>query len=156
MGIFWVCEKRLKQLFEKPDIIFLTNISDLYAEKLKDNQAEDVRVCYFKKNLRRKLMTCLTGFNYTEVNRRYTVYPETLEIEDLIHKPVQLQKEFDVVIKCNEEEKVLLQSVETFRKEVTTIQNEMPWPPQASHLTVESFKIPERLNYFLQKLYVQI
>ena len=71
-------------------------------------------------------MTCLTGFNYTEVNRRYTVYPETLEIEDLIHKPVQLQKEFDVVIKCNEEEKVLLQSVETFRKEVTTIQNEMP------------------------------
>ena len=28
----------------------------------------------------------------------------------------------------------------------------MPWPPQASHLTAESFKIPERLNCFLQKL----
>ena len=124
----------------------------MYAEKLKDNLAEDVRVSYLKKNLRRKLMTRLTGFNYTEVNKRYAVYPETLEIENLIHKPVQLQKEFDVVIKCNEEEKVLLKSVETLQKEVTNIQNEMPWPPQASHLTVESFKMPERLNYFLQKL----
>ena len=150
-------KQRLKQLFEKPDIIFLTTISDSHAEKLKDNQAEDVRVSYLKKNLRRKLMTRLTGFNYTEVNKRYAVYPETLEIENLIHKPVQLQKEFDVVIKCNEEEKVLLKSVETLQKEVTNIQNEMPWPPQASHLTVESFKIPERSNYFLQKqIYVQI
>ena len=85
-------KQRLKQLFEKPDIIFLTTISDLYAEKLKDNQAEDVKVCYFKKNLRRKLMNRLTGFNYTEVNRRYAVYPETLEIEDLIHKPVSFKK----------------------------------------------------------------
>ena len=98
-------------------------------------------------------MTHLTGFNYTEVNKHYVVYPETLEIEDLIHKHVQLQKEFDAVIKCNEEEKVLLKSVDILRKEVTTILNEIPWPPQASHLTVESSKIPERLNYFLQKLF---
>ena len=104
-------KQRLKKLYEKPDIIFLTTISDLYAEKLKDNQVEDVRVSYLKKNLRRKLMTHLTGFNYTEINRRYVVYPETLEIEDLIHKHVQLQKEFDAVIKCNEEEKVFLKSV---------------------------------------------
>ena len=75
-------KQRLKQLFEKPDIIFLTTISDSHAEKLKDNQAEDVRVSYLKKNLRRKLMTRLTGFNYTEVNKRYAVYPETLEIEN--------------------------------------------------------------------------
>ena len=40
-------------------------------------------------------MTHLTGFNYTEVNRRYV---ETLEIEDVIHKNVQLEKEFDAVI----------------------------------------------------------
>ena len=78
-------KQRLKQLFEKPDIIFLTTISDSHAEKLKDNQAEDVRVSYLKKNLRRKLMTHLIGFNYAEVNRRYVVYSETLEIEDLIH-----------------------------------------------------------------------
>ena len=123
----------------------------MFVEKLKDNQAEDV--CYLKKSLRRKLMTHLTGFNYTEVNKHYVVYPETLEIEDLIHKHVQLQKEFDAVIKCNEEEKVLLKSVDILRKEVTTILNEIPWPPQASHLTVESSKIPERLNYFLQKLF---
>ena len=123
----------------------------MYSQKLKDNQAEDVRVSYLKKNLR-KLMTHLTGFNYTEVNRGCVVYSETLEIEDLIHKHVQLKKEFDAVIKCNEQEKVLLKSVEILRKEVTTIENEMPWPPKASHLTVESFKIPERLNYFLQKL----
>ena len=76
-------------------------------------------------------MTHLTGFNYTEVNKHYVVYPETLEIEDLIHKHVQLQKEFDAVIKCNEEEKVLLKSVDILRKEVTTILNEIPWPPQA-------------------------
>ena len=100
-------------------------------------------------------MVHLTGLNYTEVNRRYVVYSETLEIEDLIHKHAQLPKEFDAVVKCNQEEKVLLKSVEMLRKEVTTIQNEMSWPPQASHLTVESFKIPERLNYFLQKLLVE-
>ena len=99
---FEFVKQRLKQLYEKPDIIFLTTISDLYAEKLKDNQAEDVRVSHLKKNLRRKLMTHLTGFNYTKVDRCYVVYPETLEIEDLIHKHVQLQKEFDAVIRCNE------------------------------------------------------
>ena len=70
-------------------------------------------------------------------------------------------------MKYNEGEKVLLKSVEILRKSVATkrndyktkrwLQNEMPWPPQASHLTVESFKIPERSNYFLQKqIYVQI
>ena len=65
-------------------------------------------------------------------------------------------------MKYNEGEKGLLKSVEILRKSVATkrndyktkrwLQNEMPWPPQASHLTVESFKMPERLNYFLQKL----
>ena len=54
----------------------------------------------------------------------------------------------DAVIKCNEEEKVLLKSVEILEKEVTTIQN---ITPQALHLTVESFKILERLAYFLKK-----
>lgn len=72
-------KQRLKKLYEKPDSIFLTTISDLYAEKLKDNQVEDFRVSYLKKNLRRKLMTHLTGFNYTEINRRYVVYPVTLD-----------------------------------------------------------------------------
>ena len=96
-------------------------------------------------NLRRKLMTHLTGFNYTEVNRRYV---ETLEIEDVIHKNVQLEKEFDAVIKCNEEVNVLLKSGEILRKEVTTIQNEMSWPPQVSHLTIESFKIPDYKSVF--------
>ena len=28
----------------------------------------------------------------------------------------------------------------------------MPWLLQASHLTVESFKLPGRLNHFLRKL----
>ena len=56
---------------------------------------------------------------------------------------------------------MLLKSVEILRKAVATkrndyktkrwLQNEMPWPLQASRLRVESFKIPERLNYFLQK-----
>ena len=69
-----------------------------------------------KKNLRRKLITHLIGFNYTEVNRRYVVYPETLEMEEPIHKHVQLRKEFDAVINCNEEEKVLLKSLETYQK----------------------------------------
>ena len=95
-------------------------------------------------NLRRKLMTHLTGFNYTEVNRRYV---ETLEIEDVIHKNVQLEKEFDAVIKCIEVN-VLLKSGEILRKDVTTIQNEMSWPPQVSHLTIESFKIPDYKSVF--------
>ena len=90
-------------------------------------------------------MTHLTGFNYTEVNRRYV---ETLEIEDVIHKNVQLEKEFDAVIKCNEEVNVLLKSGEILRKEVTTIQNEMSWPPQVSYLTIESFKIPDYKSVF--------
>ena len=34
---FEFVKQRLKQLYEKPDIVFLTTISDLYAEKLKDN-----------------------------------------------------------------------------------------------------------------------
>ena len=74
-----------------------------------------------KKNLIRKLVTHLAGFNYTEVNKCYVVYPATLEIEDLIHKHVQLQIDFHAVIKCNEEEKMLLKSVKILQKEVTTI-----------------------------------
>ena len=34
---FEFVKQRLKQLYEKPDIVFLTTISDLYAEKLKEN-----------------------------------------------------------------------------------------------------------------------
>ena len=93
----------------------------MYAEKLKDNQTKDFRVFYFKRKLRKKLMTHLTGFNYTEFNRCYVVYPETLEIEGLFHKHVQLQKMFDSVIKCNGEEKVFLKSLKISLKEVTTI-----------------------------------
>ena len=142
-------ENHNQQAFEfvKPGITFLITISDLYAEKIKHNQAENVRVFCLKKNLRRKLMTHLTGFNYTEANRRYVVYPETLETEDLIHKHLHLQKEFDAVMKCN------VSKVSGYlmnRGNYCTKRNSMA--TQASHHTVESFKIPERLNCFLQKL----
>ena len=99
---FKFVKQHLKQLYQKPDIIFLTTISNLYAEKLEDNQAEDVTVSYLQKTLRRKVMTHLTGFNYTKMNRLCVVYSESLEIDDVIHKHVQLEKEFDAVIKCNE------------------------------------------------------
>lgn len=88
----------------------------MHAGKLKDNQTKDVKVSYLKKNLRRKLMTYLTGFNYPKVNRLNVVYPETLEVEDLTHKYVQVQKEFDAVIKCNEKEEALLKSAEILRR----------------------------------------
>ena len=114
-------ENHNQQAFEfvKLGITFLITISDLYAEKIKHNQAENVRVFCLKKNLRRKLMTHLTGFNYTEANRRYVVYPETLETEDLIHKHLHLQKEFDAVMKCN------VPKVSGY-----LLQNEIPWPPK--------------------------
>ena len=47
--------------------LFFNHYLRFDIEKLKDNQAEDVRVSYLKKNLKRKLMTHLTGFNYTEL-----------------------------------------------------------------------------------------
>ena len=77
---FEFAKHRLKQIYQKPDIIVLTTVSDLYAEKLKDNQAEDIRVSYLKKNLKSMWS----------------------KIDDVIQKQMQLKKEFDRVIKCNE------------------------------------------------------
>ena len=47
--------------------LFFNHYLRFDVEKPKDNQAEDVRVSYSKKNLKRKLVTHLTGFNYTEL-----------------------------------------------------------------------------------------
>ena len=47
---------------------------------LKDTETQDVRASYLNKYSRRKLETHLTGFNDTEVNRRYVDYPDNLEI----------------------------------------------------------------------------
>ena len=47
--------------------LFFNHYLRFDVEKPKDNQAEDVRVSYLKKNLKRKLVTHLTGFNYTEL-----------------------------------------------------------------------------------------
>ena len=99
-------------------------------------------------------MNRLTGFNYTEVNRRYAVYPETLEIEDLIHKPVSFKKSLTLLSNAMKKKSApTISGNFTKRGNHYTKRNAMA---QASHLTAESFKIPERLNYFLQKLYVQI
>ena len=59
----------------------------MYAEILKHTETQDVRVSCSKKYSRRKLKAHLTGFSYTEVNRRYVDYPDTLEIQDQIQKP---------------------------------------------------------------------
>ena len=125
----------------KPDIIFLTTISDLCAEKLKDNEADDE----FEKKTD-------DSFNWIQLCRVNRHYVETLEIEDLIHKNVRLEKEFDAVIKYNEEVKVLLKSGEILQKDIATVQNEMSWPPQVSHLTIESFKTPDYKSVFFFKL----
>ena len=94
----------------------------------------------------------MTGFSFLEIQRRYYVYPDTLKLEEVIEKYIFLQKEVDAMMNYKDTEKILLKSVGILREEITNLSNDMPWPPQPGHLTVESFQIPPKLDYFFERL----
>ena len=62
-------------------------------------EIEESRVVSLKKNLRRKLMSHLTGFNFVDIQRCYFVYPETLQIQEVIKKYIITGAQYCISVK---------------------------------------------------------
>ena len=118
---FEYVKETLDELYHSPDVVPFTDISDRYTEKLGTTNVEESRIVSLKKNLRRKLMNHLTGFEYIEINRRYFIYPDTLELKSIVEKHILLQKEYEEATKCSDNKKAILDAVKVLRNEITNL-----------------------------------
>ena len=149
---FELVKEKLKYLYEQPDIIEFTTICDVYESDLHQKSIDNKSITSLKKNLRRKIMNNLVGFNFIDVNRRYFVYPETLKIDNVVVRFLELKNEIDSIMRLKDVEKNILNTTITLRNEIQNLNSEMSWPPQASELSVERLVLPIRLDFFLDNL----
>ena len=96
----------------------------------------------YEENLRRKLESNLNGFNFIQIQRKLFVYPDTLQMEDLVTRFVLLKKEHQALQSASQEGKSLLNAAAIIRSEIGNLKDEMPCPPQPEHLHVDNFALP--------------
>ena len=146
-------QRYLLDLYESPDVVKYMEITNLYEEELhKSNNYDENEIQCLKKNLRRKLESDFNGFNFINIQRKLFVYPDTLQMDDLVTRFVLLQKEHEKLKYANAEEKTVFNAAGIIRSEIRELKDEMPWPPQPEHLNVDNFSLPPYLDLFLHNL----
>ena len=143
----------LMQLFQSPNIVEYTELKKVYETSLRNHENNtDNEIINLKKNLRRKVEATVSGFTFMEVSKRVYIFPDSIELKDLVSRVVLLQKELNTLQSSSDEDKNLVMSAKIILDEVKELRDELPWPPQPADLNVEKFKLPPKLEILLQSL----
>ena len=90
---FELVKQKLKELYKNPSVLEFVTISFVYERNLLESSIEKAIAASLTKNLKRKILTNMAGFNFVEMNRRNFIYPETLKLKETIK---QLLEKFRV------------------------------------------------------------
>ena len=88
---FEAVKKKLQELYDDPDIVEFPTIKNLYETLLQSSSIVGERIKHLKKNLSRKVMNNLFGFNFIENDKRLYAYPETLSVEILLESLLKIK-----------------------------------------------------------------
>ena len=109
-----------------------------------------------RKNLRRKIETHFKSVNFVNVDGLLYIYPATLSIEYLIKSFVKVRNELknykQEYCNYNAEQEKIIENMKLVKKEITELEDKMPWPPKAADLGPEKFEMPCMLGLMLKTL----
>ena len=104
---------------------------------------------FLERNLE-KHCTDIKMFNY---QRKVVVYPVSLGIKQAIEQIIQLKEENETLkSRVFEDSAIVTLCGKFIKREVSKLQDSLPWPPQPEDLYPEKFKISESLDMFLSVL----
>ena len=127
---------------EQPSIIKFQVLTDIMEESFTDIKMS----CSTKKNLHRNVeKTFQTDLTFVNHNGTLYMYANTLTFDKLV---IEFIKKLNEIGESNIE--VVSKSI---RQEIQQMKDELPWPPQPEHLAPDQFKIPHKLDIFLNVLY---
>ena len=103
--------------------------------------------------MRRTIQECYSDeFRFQTISQRLFIYPDTLTLEVLVSKHIDLKTELEGCESISKDEKLALDVAKSIRNEITSLNDKMPWPPQPEHLTPDKFTITRTLSMFLSGL----
>lgn len=149
-AVFSFCEN----LIECPEIVEFKVIRDLFSEKASElGLGVDIQESH-KKNLIRKLSNMFPELNFvTYQYNRLLVYPNTLEIENVVLDIFELRKELEVIKgSLSENEENVVRTARVLNSEIKGLQ--MSWQPKEENLKSDKVGdyIPHLLDVFLTVL----
>ena len=149
---FELVKQKLKELYKNPSVLEFVTISSVYERNLLESSIEKAIAASLKKNLKRKILTNMAGFNFAEMNRRNFMYPETLKLEETIKQLLEVKFELESLLKLNDTDKSLLKCSKVLRDEITNLDNKISWPPKPYELSIDNFSLPHHTDFFLDNL----
>jgi hypothetical protein len=133
-------QQELASLLETPKILDFKTLQHL----VRDESA--------RKNLKRKIGSKFSTFQFLVLNKRTLIYPDTLSMTDVITEYFEMKLKLEETLQQTKEEKMVFQTAKLLRKEIKGIEFKMPWPPSASDLSIEMFPVTNLLSKFYDHL----
>ena len=123
------------------------------SEALKPNSnIDDDSLASAKKNLQLTIETSFRAFKFINVKQHLYIYPETLEIDFIAKKYIELKNENESLMTSSVPAKTVLQASKVIRSEIQSIKDKMPWQPQPNDLVPQKSHCGELLMCFLKGL----
>ena len=93
----------LRGLYEDPNVIEFSDLTNKTVESLHDLNQEDVS--NIRRHLRRKIKNKMDGINFVTVNNRVLVFPEPLSTSVVVKRLYEKEIELERVQKMTSDEK---------------------------------------------------
>ena len=138
---FELVKQKLTELYNNPSVLEFVAISSVYERNLLESSIEKAIAASLKKNLKRKILTSMAGFNFVEMNRKNFIYPETLKLKETIKQLLEVKFELESLLKLNDTDKSLLKCSKVLRDEITNLDNKISWPPKPYELSIDNFSL---------------
>ena len=105
----------LLQLYEEPDIIEYSVLTDIVESELVQHEFTDETIIQsVKKNLKRKIKQILTGFNFLNIRGKVIVYPT----KNVIEKLYIVEIELNLLKLSTDVNKIVFQAASIIRNEI--------------------------------------
>ena len=140
--------------FIKNPQVELTKLTSILETQLLEEEVESETVIKSaKKNLKRKIETEFTEINFVQIGRQCYVYPDTLEISEVITQLETTKKELKELKALSDAEKLVTKCALTVREEVKEKSVNLSWPLKTSELKNENFHCRKLLDLLYTVLY---
>ena len=120
--------EHLITLRHQPDVVSFSFFTDIMTTSLSENEGIDKKeVESARKNLRRTIQECYSDeFRFQTISQRLFIYPDTLTLEVLVSKHIDLKTELEGCESISKDEKLALDVAKSIRNEITSLNDKMP------------------------------
>lgn len=80
------------------------------------------------------------------------MYPDTLQLENVIKEHYETKLELEPSKGSSKDEQTIVKAAELIRQDIKTMKDEMPWPPNSGDLELDKICLPHTLDLLLNFL----